>query len=141
MRHRFLHNGFACVQRTPAQQVPQRRAQTVDVRPAVGALRIGRLLGRHVVHGPHHLPRAGKLVLLDPGGLQAGQTHVQDLDRPLLVQQQIRRLDIPVDHAALVGVLQPASRLQDAIQHLLQRQRALLFHHGGKIAAFDVLHH
>ena len=37
---------------------------------------------------------------------------------PLLVQQQVRRLDVAVDHALCVGVLQPLGRLEDAVHRL-----------------------
>ena len=63
------------------------------------------LLRGHVVHGAHHLARAGQLILLAAGRLQSRQAHVQDLDRALLIQQQVRGLDVPVDDALLVCVL------------------------------------
>jgi hypothetical protein len=43
---------------------------------------------------------AGPLVGLD----QSGQAHVEDLDRPLPIGQQVARLDVPVDDPLLVGV-------------------------------------
>ena len=41
----------------------------------------------------------------------------------------------------LVGILQTASRLQDAVQRLAERQRPLVLHQHREVGAFHVLHH
>jgi len=46
-----------------------------------------------------------------------------------------------VDHSAFVSVLQPAGRLQDAVQRLAQRQRPLLLDERRQVAAVHILHH
>ena len=60
---------------------------------------------------------------------------------PFLVQQQIARLDVAVDDALLVGVLEPASRLQDAIDRLPNLQRPMILDDAGQVMALDVFHH
>ena len=60
---------------------------------------------------------------------------------PLLSrQQQVVRLDVAVDQAALVGVLQAQRRLADVVARLLDRQRPSLLDQLGQVDALDVLH-
>ena len=113
----------------------------IDVGPLVGVFRVHRLLRGHVVDRAHDLAGAGQLVLLRAGRFEPGQTHVQNLDRPLPIQQQVRRLDVAMHHAVLVGVWQSAGRLQDAVHGLVERQRPLLLDERREVGAVDVLHH
>ena len=52
-----------------------------------------------------------------------GQAEVEDLDLARIRDHQVVRLDVAVDHALLVGVLQAQGRLADVVARLLHRQR------------------
>ena len=110
------------VHRLAREQVEQRAAQAVDVGPGVGVAGVRRLLGRHVVDRAHHLAALRQACPRWPAcrefSSMPGQAHVEDLHRALRVQQQVRRLDVAVDHALVVGVLQAPGRLEDVVDGL-----------------------
>jgi hypothetical protein len=74
--------------------------------------------------------------------VQSDQAHVQDLDHlSISRQEQVGGLDVPVDHASLVGVLQSQRRLPDVVAGFRQRQRADLFDQPGQVGGpLEVLH-
>ena len=104
-----------------------------------------RLLRGDVVRRAHDRPflRHGAALVVVAGWLiETGQAHVEDLD-DLAVgrQQQVVRLDVAMDQAALVGVLQAQRRLPDELARLRHRQRAVLLDQPGQVGrSFDVLH-
>ena len=55
---------------------------------------------------------------------QFRDAEVGDFDPALLVEQDVLRLDVAVDHAVVVGVLQGLADLRDDGQGLLRRQLA-----------------
>ena len=135
------HQRVSLVGRLRRQQEPQRNAQAVDVGLRVGVLGAQRLFRSHVVHGPHH--RAGPRQIglsRHVGRLDPRQAHIQNLDHARRVEQQICRLDVAVNHALFVSELQPARRLNDAVDGLLDRQRPLLLHNRRQVIAGNVLH-
>ena len=95
----------ALKRRPQRQQLVQRQAQPVDV--AAGVRLAPQLFGRHVPQSPD-----------DPAGLAfarridgPGQAKVRHADHPVPVDQQIARLDIAVQRALFMGVLQSLGRL------------------------------
>ena len=121
VRQKNLHQRLAAVGRIAGQEPVKRAAQGIDVGPVIGHVAVQSLLGRHVVAGAHHLAGRCKPLRAAHGRFgpgDAGQAHVEDLDRPFFVQQQIARLDVAVDDAFAVGILQSASRLEDALDRL-----------------------
>ena len=68
-----------------------------------------------------------------------GQAHVEDLDGAVIVQQQIARLDVAMDHALSVGVLEPFGRLKRAVDRLEDRKPARLLDQYGQILPVDVV--
>ena len=80
-----------------------------------------------------------------------GQAEVGDPDGPLVVEQQVRRLDVAVDHPLAVGVGQRLGHLHADPRRLAgigtsrgpsgsARGRGSLLEHGVEPAAGDVLH-
>ena len=55
-------------------------------------------------------------------------------------EDQVGRLDVAVDHAPLVGVLQAQRRLVDEVAGVDHRQRAAGLHHLRQVFPVDVLH-
>jgi len=102
-------------------------AQRIQVGTGIGidGLPAG-LFRRHVVHRPQHIPQHGHLVRF-----QVCQPPVANLDlRPVPVEQDIFRLDIPVENTFLVCHCQPAAdRLENANLFGERRQRAFRFVH------------
>src|SRR5437763_1167861 len=74
------------------------------------ARRPGRLLGGHVAGRPHDLAaRCQPLAFLDT----LGEAEVGDPGPAVAVDQDVRRLEVAVDHAPLVGVLDRLGDLPD----------------------------
>ncbi len=69
------------------------------------------------------------------------QPHVENLDGPFHVEQQVGGLDVAMDDPFLVRELQAPRCLQDAVDRLLDRKRSVLLHQRREVAPFDVFHH
>jgi hypothetical protein len=87
------------------QQFVQRQAQAVDVAPGVGLP--AEALRGHVTEGADEVAAVGQAV----GVIDLGQPEVRDPGGPLGVQQQVGRLDVAVQDAVPVGVLQRLGHL------------------------------
>ena len=73
--------------------------------------------------------------------LQLGQAEIEDADCPVGGQHQVGRLDIPIDQAALVDVLQPGRGLPHDLAGSGRRQRpAVLAADVGQIDAGNEVH-
>ncbi len=98
-----------------------------------------RLLGRHVLGRPE-----GKPGLRHPRA--AGGTHrqrdaeVRD-ERAAVVEQNILRLDVAVDHAMPVRVVERARHLARETHRVVDRELMLAGEPGAKRLPFDVRHH
>ena len=111
--------------------------ERVDVGLAVDGQAPG-LLGRGVAGGAEH----------DAGGLGprrlgegAGQAEVGDAQPAVLAEQQVGGLDVAVDEAAAVGVVEAAGRLEADEQRLRRRQLPAAVEHRAQAAAAEVLEH
>ena len=133
------------------EQFVEGAAEAVDVGADVGEVRIAGLLGGDVVGRAHD--EAGvrqadgrRFCRRSGGGLDfqrqrriAGALSTTKRARPksrILTwpagrQHQVVRLDVAVDHAALVGVLQAERGLADVVARLGHRQRAASRRSGG----------
>ena len=131
----FSIGGAAGEGHLTGQQEMEGAAEGIQVGADVGLARVEGLLRRDVVEGAHDGAFAGQLaggaVLILTG--DAREAHVEDLDdgpagdlRRLVGavlrlaaggpgDEQIARLDVAVDHALLVGVLQAERRLPDVV--------------------------
>ena len=83
--------------------------------PAVH-LEAGHLLGGHVVGRPEELSRAR-----ETPGREARDAEVEDLGLPVLHEHDVGRLDVPVDDAVLVRVVERQRQLADHLRDLGQR--------------------
>ena len=81
------------------EQLVEGRAQAVEVGPAVDRADPG-LLGAHVARGAEQAVVLGQARVGEP----SGEPEVGDPDEPAAVDQEVRRLDVAVDHAPVVGV-------------------------------------
>ena len=118
-------------------RLDQRQGQRVDVGLAVDGLAPG-LLGRGVAGRAEH----------DAGGLGPrrlgegpGQAEVGDAQPAVLAEQEVGGLDVAVDEAPAVGVVEAAGRLEADQQRLRRRQRRPRSSIGAQAAAAEVLEH
>ena len=104
------------------QQFVQCDSQRIDVRAMVQHLAVPLSLFRaHVAQRAQQIAGHGEI---GPGpGL--GQPEVGDQQMPLGVDEQVRRLDVSVDHAHLVGMLEGFSRLRPPVGHGAEEPRRL----------------
>ena len=113
-------------------------AEAVDVGPAVDVDLAADLLGGDVVR------RAVGLALLALGGLDigrlAGQTHIGQLHDALRVDHDVLGLDVAVDQAVGVGVLEGVADLDDDLEGLLLAENLAVGEVVGDGLALDVLH-
>ena len=91
----------------------------VGARPGLLA---ARLLGRQVGGGAEHRADLGDAGLLG----RLGDAEVGELDLALARAQQVAGLDVAVDHAVAVGVVQALARLLDDRDRLLDLDPAVV---------------
>ncbi len=117
-------------------------AQRVDVGAVVHFLGMLDLFGGHVVGRAHDLTGAGEVRRGSRGALtpcptpsgrgetvrlaahELGQPEIGDLHPAALIQQDILRLDVAMDHAGIVGVLQGVADLRHDRQGLVGSELA-----------------
>ena len=117
------------------QELEQDAAERIDVALGPDAL-AARLLGRDVVRRSHHCARLGDAALdverpRDP--------EVGHLRAAVAVQEDVLRLHVAVDDAALVREREPARDRQPEVDDLVDRERAALRDHLLQVVAVDVL--
>ena len=116
MADQFLGHRAVGEGRPAGQQEIEGGPQAVDVGADVHGMAVDRLFRGEVVGGAEDVPL---VVLLGEAVVgvveEAGQAHVEDLDDALAVQQQVGGLDVAVDQAGLVGVVQAEGGLADVV--------------------------
>ena len=136
-----LHEGLAAVRGLAGQEIVQRAPERVNVGTAVGHPWVIGLLGRHVVDRTHDRAADRQVELGSTAAIEflwlvhARQAEVENFDRARRIQQQICRLDVAMNDAVIMSFLQAAGCLDDAIDRLDDRQRALLLDGPGQIPA------
>ena len=68
------------------------------------------LLGSHVVRRAQELPLHGQI-----GSVQPGDAEIGDLDLAVLSDEDVRRLDIPVNDSPGVGIVEPLGDLRQDV--------------------------
>ena len=126
-RHRVLKThlleridrGRAPKRRAAGQQLVKDRTERIYVRrrPHFVRFSLG-LLGRHVRRRAQDRARGGQVARL-----QLGQTEVGDLGRVVRGEQDVRRLQVPVDDAQPMSRLDGPGKLLDQAGRLVRQQR------------------
>ena len=112
-------------ERRPARQhVEERAAERIEVAPDVHVARVAGLLGADVVERAQGHPALGQAVVA-PALEPAGQAHVDELGPALRRDDDVRRLDVAMDHPALGGVDQGVGDLEREVDRLADRQGAV----------------
>lgn len=73
--------------------------------------------------------------------VQVAESEVHDLQRPIVVDQQVLRLEVPVADAELVDVVDARDELLEVLAGLLFLQPLVLHDLVEELAAFHELHH
>jgi hypothetical protein len=90
-------------------------AERVDVRAMVHADPAGhRELGAHVVRRAHEVPRDREALQIEV----LGDPEVRELRNEITIDEDVRRLDVPVDHASRVSVREAVRQLSDESRDL-----------------------
>ena len=135
MLDRHAHRRFSVVGRPPCEHLVHDHAQGVDIRTVIHPGASG-LLGRDVMDGAQGL--LGQRVL---GGGDAGDAEIGDLDAAVLEDHHVMGLDVPVDDAAAVGVLQRLGDLHGKMQRFPPGKGGALIHILLQRDPVDQLHH
>ncbi len=118
----------------PGEHLEGHDTEREDVAAAVELLPHG-LLGRHVGRGPEQRPGVGDL-----GVGELRDAEVRHLDLVLLVDDQVGGLDVPVDDATRVGVVERRRHLAHEADHLLRLEARAPFEDGADRLAVHELH-
>ncbi len=138
VREHYLHGALDLVIRGhTGEQAVIGGAQRIDVGAGVQGLGLA-LLGTHVIRRPDHLSGQGQL--LGTGHCAFGEAEIGQLDRALRVEQQIARLDIPVNHSRGMRGGQPLAGIRQNSRGFQRRKGAALLQGLGEVTPFHQLH-
>ena len=126
-------------QRSTGRQFVQRRTQAVNVRSMVNGIRCrSGLFGRHVTRRPQDRTGQTERHIVDP----LGESKIGQPDPAIGIEDQVGRLDVAMNDAAMMRMRQRFGRLQSPSGHLMKRRlrnpidRLIL----GQTSTFDELH-
>ena len=139
MRLQFVGHASFRIRRRPRQHLIPGTPQRIQIAADVGQFAVARLLGRHVVDGANGGSGPGDV------GFQgvvdrSGQAQVRHFDITIATNQQVRRLDVPVNDILFEGMLQPGGDLLDDVDRSTNRHDTAQRNHLEQVAPFDVFH-
>ncbi len=119
-----LNDTLGTKRRPAGQHLVQRHTKRKHIGSCIRLRRLaGGLLGRHVPRRTHHLAGHGQVELLALHLL--GKTEIGDPYPSFLINQDVARLDIAVDHAVLVRVIQCVGDLAYHVEGITWLDRSL----------------
>ena len=124
--------------RPAGNEIKEGTPEAVDVGPDVYRVTVAGLLGGQVIGRAEHPVSQDLLALFL---LKPGQAQVEDLDGAGAVHDQVAGLDVAVDQAGLVGVLQSESGLADEMGCHPEGQRTLSLDDLVERPAVHILHY
>ncbi len=116
------------------QQLVEDHARGKEVRPAVDGL-AHELLGRHVARGAEHHAGLGEVRGLEPRNAEIG-----DLRGAVGEDDDVGRLDVAVDHAVLVRVLERLEQLAHDAHDVVHREALVRLEVALQLAPLHELH-
>ena len=134
VHERDLLRGVRVIRQVAREHLIEHDAEGIQVAARVGIEALG-LLGRDIVHGADGLPAA-----LLVNVLERGDAEVSDLDHVIVRDHDVLRLDVPVDDAVGVRVLQRLADLRGVVQRLRGAEYTVLRHALFERLALDELH-
>src|SRR5438067_924001 len=106
MRAELLNKGAARKGRLAGDEEVKRAAQAVNIGTNVGVACVVGLLWGHVIRRAHDRAVGGQSGRWYQLAGHARQSEIKDLHLPLRREHQVLRLDVAMDHAAFVRMLQ-----------------------------------
>ena len=134
VHERDLLRGVRVIRKMAREHLIEHDAEGIQVTARVGIEALG-LLGRDIVHGADGLTAA---LFMDI--LERGDAEVSDLDHVIVRDHDVLRLDVPVDDAVGVRVLQRLADLRGVVQRLRGAEYTVLCHALLERLALDELH-
>ena len=122
------------------EQVVERAAKTVQIRPVIDPVRVGDLLGRDVIERAHDLPVLREPVRVAPRLAQQRQAEVEELHLAAPGEDQVRGLEVAVNHVELMDLLEAERGLPDHLAGHVHRQGTMLLHEPRQVGPLDELH-
>ena len=133
-----LH-GWCGMRRLPRQHFIEQTRQRVLITPRIDVMLAAGLLGTHVRRRPERHSGLGQT---RPARATGSPRDAEVGDHGLTVgQQYIFRLDVAVDHALPMGVVECASDFAGNAQRFAHRQLTLTLESSSQRFAFDIRHH
>ena len=123
----------------PREHFKGDRTQRIDVGPGVDTALAHRLFRRHVVRRTEREPRLRHA--LTARVLQRQRDAEVRYERMAALQQNVLRLDVAMDHATLVGVLQRIRHFTRNAQRVIHRELTLPIESAAQRLAVDERHH
>ena len=126
-RHR-LGRRLALEGAASGQHLVEHAPEREEIGPRIRG-KAAHLLGCHVTDRAHHGARIGRDNGLGPrrgGGCVdlAGKTEIENLDLPIREQEEILRLQVPMNQVFVMRRRKPARHLHGDVDRLAKRQRA-----------------
>ena len=115
----------------------ERRCDGIHIRPLVDILRIGALLGGHVAPGAHHRARLRHALV---GIAHPRDAEVGDTADGIPRDQNVVRLDVPMNHALRMRRCNPLADVQRHVRCKTLRHRTVLLEPVDQRPSLDVLH-
>ena len=96
---------------TARQHLIEHHPERIDVRPVIELERILDLLGGHIAESSHDLPGSRQRVIRGLAGQKLGDAEIGDFDPATLIAQDVFRLDVAMNDAFIVSILQGVADL------------------------------
>jgi hypothetical protein len=151
MFEQFLDWGSRWEGWLPAQQKVEGAAEAVQVRPAIHAAGVLGLFGSHIVGSSNDCSGSGEITaaatIVEPDC--ANEAHIEDLhdhwfrglrEVAFPGNDDVGRLDVPVNKSLVMGILQAKSRLPGILACLGDFKWAIVPHQSGKVDSIHELH-
>ena len=134
VHERNLLRSVCVIRQVAREHLIEHDAKGIQVAACVGIEALG-LLGRDIVHGADGLAAA---LLVDI--LKRGDAEISDLDHVVVCNHDVLRLNVPVDDAVGMRVLQRLADLRGVVQRLCGTEYTVLRHALLECFALNELH-
>ena len=143
MRQQFLRDRLGVVKRrSPREQIVTGRTEAIYVGSNIDFGGPQRLFGRQIVRSAENCffveSLRNRIVIIE---MKSCQPKIENLERPLTIEQQVARRQIAVNESGLMNMVKPLGSLCQVLCRCVDWQWAPLTDHVEKIDALDVIHH
>ena len=128
----------------PRDHLVEHHADGVEVRARVDLVRAPRLLGRHVLRGPHHDAGDGQVLLVRVDPPRLGDPEVDELEHGFAAREgdeDVLRLEVAMDDAERVRRLEGLEDLDGVLASDRHRELSLPLDDARERLALEELHH